>query len=160
AEQYNRRVVGMASPELRDGDRTLIAAQIADSDGPFEHPEQFRQGNALLRWQGKVGPGDLAFAASGDMAAWHASGQLPESAVADHLIDRFGSLDPSEGGETARGSLQLGYRVRDDSGALWRASLFGLGYRLRLFSDFTLFARDPVHGDEIEQDDARWVWGV
>jgi hypothetical protein len=38
--------------------------------------------------------------------------------------------------------------------------VFGLEYRLRLFSDFTLFARDPVHGDEIEQDDARSVWGL
>jgi outer membrane receptor protein involved in Fe transport len=33
-------------------------------------------------------------------------------------------------------------------------------YNFRLYSDFTLFARDPVHGDEIEQDDARTIWGL
>ena len=160
--QYNRRVVGMASPEIRnnDTDRSLIAAQIADADGPFEHTQHFRQGNALVKWQGQVGRGDLKLETSWYAASWNASGQVPESAVDQHLISRFGSLDPSEGGDTSRASVQLGYRIRDDRGGLWRASLFGLEYRLRLFSDFTLFARDPVHGDEIEQDDARFVWGL
>ncbi|HEX8114584.1 MAG TPA: TonB-dependent receptor [Kofleriaceae bacterium] len=161
-EQYNRRVVGMASPEVRDSDtdRSLIAAQIADTDGPFENAQRFRQGNALVKWQGQVGRGDLHLETSWYAGSWNASGQIPESAVAQGLIGRFGSLDPSEGGDTSRTSLQLGYRVRDDHGGLWRASLFGLEYRLRLFSDFTLFARDPAHGDQIEQDDARTVWGL
>jgi len=162
AEQYNRRIVGMASPEIRDDDtdRSLIAAQIADNDGPFEHAQRFRQGNALVKWQGQVGHGDLALATSWYAATWNASGQVPESAVDQGLISRFGSLDPSEGGTTSRTSVQLGYRVRDDQGGLWRASLFGLAYRLRLYSDFTLFARDPEHGDEIEQSDARTYAGA
>ena len=161
-DQYNRRLVGMASPEIRstEDDRSLIAAQIADTDGPFDHAQQFRQGNALVKWRGQVGRGELALEASWYAARWNASGQVPESAVSDGVIGRFGSLDPSEGGDTSRTSVQLGYRVRDDAGGLWRASLFGLAYRLQLFSDFTLFARDPVHGDEIEQDDSRMVWGL
>jgi outer membrane receptor protein involved in Fe transport len=161
-EQYNRRVVGMASPELRDNpaDRGLIAAQIADTDGPFDNRQRFRQGNALIKWQGPVGRGDLKLETNWYAASWNASGQVPTSAVADGLIDRFGSLDPSEGGDTSRTSIQLGYRVHDDSGGLWRASVFGLEYRLRLFSDFTLFAHDPVHGDEIEQTDSRFTWGL
>jgi hypothetical protein len=161
-EQYNRRLVGMASPEIRDNgdDRSLIAAQIADSDGPFDHRQRFRQGNALIKWQGRVGRGDLKLETNWYAASWNASGQVPESAVADHMISRFGSLDPSEGGDTSRTTLQLGYRVRDDSGGTWRASAFGMEYRLRLFSDFTLFARDPEHGDEIEQNDSRFTWGL
>ncbi|HEY0191263.1 MAG TPA: TonB-dependent receptor [Kofleriaceae bacterium] len=161
-EQYNRRIVGMASPELRDnpGDKALIAAQIADTDGPFDNAQHFRQGNALVKWQGQVGRGDLKIESNWYAASWNASGQVPQSAIDDGVIDRFGSLDPSEGGDTSRTSLQLGYRVHDDHGGLWRASLFGLEYRLRLFSDFTLFARDPVNGDEIEQTDARVVWGL
>lgn len=160
-EQYNRRLVGMASPEIRNAaDKALIAAQVADTDGPFDNPQRFRQGNALIKWQGQVGPGDLKLETSWYAASWNASGQVPESAVADHMISRFGSLDPSEGGDTSRTSVQLGYRIHDDSGGLWRASAYGLEYRLQLFSDFTLFARDPAHGDEIEQDDARFVWGL
>jgi hypothetical protein len=167
-DQYNRRIVGMASPDIRDNDtersmavdRALIAAQIADTDGPFDNAQQFRQGNALVKWQGGAGLGDLQLETSWYAASWNASGQVPESAVAQGMIGRFGSLDPSEGGDTSRTSFQLGYRVRDGLGGRWRASLFGLEYRLRLFSNFTLFARDPVHGDEIEQSDARTVWGL
>ncbi|HET9622558.1 MAG TPA: TonB-dependent receptor [Kofleriaceae bacterium] len=158
--QFNERIVGMASPELRTGDKALIAAQLSDTDGPFDNAQHFKQGNALVKWQGAVGPGDLKLETNWYAASWNASGQVPQSAVDDHIIDRFGSLDPSEGGDTSRTSLQIGYRVRDDHGGLWRAALYGVEYRLRLFSDFTLFARDPVHGDEIEQDDARFVWGL
>lgn len=161
-DQYNRRIVGMASPHLRDDetDRSLIAVQIANSDGPFENPQRFRQGNALVKWRGEVGAGELKLATSWYAGKWNASGQVPESAVADGLIDRFGSLDPTEGGDTSRTSAQIGYSVRDDHGGTWRASAFVLEYRLRLFSNFTLFARDPVHGDEIEQTDGRTVWGL
>jgi outer membrane receptor for Fe3+-dicitrate len=158
--QFNDRIVGMASPELRDGDKALIAAQLANTDGPFDNAQHFRQGNALVKWQGEVGRGELKIESNWYAASWNASGQVPESAVADGIIDRFGSLDPSEGGDTSRTSLSVGYRVRDEHGGLWRASLYGVEYRLRLFSDFTLFARDPVHGDEIEQDDQRFVWGL
>jgi hypothetical protein len=161
-ERYNRRIVGMASPEIRDNqsDKALIAAQIADTDGPFVDSQRFRQGNALIKWQGRVGAGDLKLQTSWYAASWNASGQVPESAVADGTIDRFGSLDPTEGGDTSRTSIQLGYRIRDDRGGTWRASAYGLEYRLRLFSNFTLFARDPEHGDEIEQNDSRFVWGL
>jgi outer membrane receptor protein involved in Fe transport len=161
-DQYNRRIVGMASPALRDddSDQSLIAAEIGDTDGPFDNPQRFRQGNALVKWKGHVGRGDLAIETSWYEAKWNASGQVPESAVTSGLIDRFGSLDPSEGGNTSRTSAQIGYTINDDHGGIWRASAFALGYRLRLFSDFTLFARDPVHGDEIEQDDARTVTGL
>jgi outer membrane receptor protein involved in Fe transport len=157
---YNRRLVGMASPELRADDRSLIAVEVGDTDGPFENPQHFRQGNALVKWQGEVMHGDLELETNWYQAKWNASGQLPASAVASGLVDRFGSLDPSEGGDTGRTSGQLGYILRDDHGGTWRASAFLLEYRLKLFSNFTLYARDPVHGDEIEQDDARTTWGL
>jgi len=121
---------------------------------------RFRQGNALIKWQGQVGRGDLKLETNWYAASWNASGQVPESAVADGTISRFGSLDPSEGGDTSRTSIQLGYRVHYDQGGLWRVSVFGLEYRMKLFSDFTLFARDAEHGDEIEQNNSRFAWGL
>src|SRR5262249_21246215 len=38
-------------------------------------------------------------------------------------------------------------------------SLYGLYYDLDLFSDFTYFLDDPIHGDQFEQQDARFVFG-
>jgi len=161
-DQYNRRIVGMASPELRDHatDKSLAAVEIGDTDGPFEHPQHFRQGNALVKWQGEVGPGELHLETNWYEAKWNASGQVPESAVTSGLISQYGSLDPSEGGDTSRTSGQLAYTHRDQHGGAWRAMAYLLEYRLRLYSDFTLFARDPVHGDEIEQTDARTTYGL
>ncbi|HEY4177206.1 MAG TPA: TonB-dependent receptor [Kofleriaceae bacterium] len=162
-EHYNRRVVGMASPELRadhPDDKALIAVQIANSDGPFVNPQNFRQGNALVKWKGAVGPGDLHIETSWYSGRWNASGQLPDSEVKNGTIGRFDSLDPSEGGDTSRTTGQIGYTVRDDHGGTWRAMAYVLEYRLRLFSNFTLFARDTEHGDEIEQGDSRTTWGL
>ena len=167
-EQYNRRIVGMASPEIRNNpdDKGLIAVEVGDTDGPFDNAQHFHQGNALAKWSGDVGKGRLTIESMWYDATWDASGQVPESVVCDGkgcpagTISRFGSLDPSEGGDTSRTSLQARYAIRDDHGGTWRAMVYGVGYRLRLFSNFTLFARDPVHGDEIEQTDSRFYYGL
>jgi len=36
---------------------------------------------------------------------------------------------------------------------------YGVYYHLNLFSNFTYFLDDPVHGDQIEQEDQRFVFG-
>ncbi|HSN25828.1 MAG TPA: TonB-dependent receptor [Kofleriaceae bacterium] len=159
-DNYNRRLVGMASPSLVAGDKTLVAAQIADNDGPFVHPQGFTQGNALAKWQGALHGGWLRLETNWYTAKWHASGQLPESEVDSGRLNRFDSIDPSEGGIASRASAQVAYSVRDSHEATWWASAYVVGNRLRLFSDFTLFARDPVRGDQIEQTDARVMYGL
>jgi len=161
-DQFNRRIVGMASPEIRDNstDKSIIAVEIGDTDGPFETAQHFRQGNGLVKWKGNAGPGELHLEGNWYEAKWNASGQVPESAVNSGLISRFGSLDPSEGGDTSRTSGQIAYTVHDSHNGSWTAMAYMLSYRLRLYSDFTLYARDPVHGDEIEQNDGRTTYGL
>lgn len=154
-DRFDRRLVGMASPRLRDGDRTLLALQVGEADGPFDHPQGFRSGNALGKWSGALGPGTLQLETTWYRGTWHQSGQLPEREITAGRLDRFGSLDPTEGGAATRASLQARYAT---------AHLRVLGYavrnRLDLFSNFTLFARDPVDGDQIEQTDDRWLYGA
>ena len=38
---------------------------------------------------------------------WDASGQIPERAVLNATIERFGSIDPTEGGHTERYNANL-----------------------------------------------------
>src|ERR1700753_2196999 len=54
AEYAHRALDGMEGPEHRGApaDKPVVAVQIADSDGPFDSPQHFRQGSALLKWQG------------------------------------------------------------------------------------------------------------
>ncbi len=89
---------------------------------------------------------------------WHGSGQLPERAVAMGL-SRFGSIDPDEGGDSARHQVALEYELRPSEKSELSALAYVGTYRFDLFSNFTLYARDPQNGDEIEQVDRRTFYG-
>ena len=159
----NRRLVGMASPSIRSNkdDKSLIAAQIGETDGPFVNPQDFRHGNALVKWQGDVGPGSLKLEGNWYQGTWNQSGQLPDSEIAAGRVSRFGAIDPSEGGKATRASGQVGYTVRDtQAGTAWKSNAYVVGNKLDLFSNFTLYARDQVNGDEIEQTDGRLLYGA
>ncbi len=160
-ERYDRRLVGMASPNLRHDadDKTLLALQVAESDGAFASAQDFRQGNALGKWSGMLGPGRLALQTTWYAGKWNQSGQLPADEIAAGRLDRFGSLDPSEGGKASRTSAQVGYTIHDGA-STWRIMGYGVSNHLDLFSNFTLYARDQEHGDEIEQTDDRFLYGL
>ena len=161
--RYDHRLVGMASPRLRNNadDKSLLALQIAQNDGPFVNAQDFRQGNALGKWRGRVGAGELRLATTWYSGTWNQSGQVPEGEVAAGRLDRFGAVDPTEGGIASRASLQLGYTVRDDAGrGALRVSGYAVRNQLELYSNFTLYARDPMNGDQIGQTDDRYVYGA
>ncbi len=160
-DRFDRRIVGMASPHVRDGDKTLIAVQAAEVDGPFVNEQNYRQGSGLAKYKTRVGSGDLTFEATGYHGTWNQSGQVPSLEVDAGRLDRFGSVDPSEGGLATRASLSASYVVRDDDAhSVFRLMGYGVRNKLKLFSDFTLFARDRVHGDEIRQTDDRYMTGI
>jgi hypothetical protein len=153
----------MASPRLRKdpNDKSLLALQIAENDGPFVNAQDFRQGNMLGKWRGKVGPGELRFGSTWYSGAWNQSGQLPEGEIEAGRLPRFGAVDPTEGGNAMRASLQLGYTVRDDAKhSTLRLSGYGVRNELELYSNFTLFARDAMNGDQIGQTDDRLLYGA
>ena len=92
---------------------------------------------------------------------WNSTDQVPQRAVASGLIDRFGAIDPSDGG--AHVALQRRRRLaarQRDGNASTRITAYGIGYDLDLFSNFTYFLDDPVHGDQFEQADHRFVTGA
>jgi outer membrane receptor protein involved in Fe transport len=94
----------------------------------------------------------------GYSAEWNSTDQVPQRAVESGAVPRFGGLDDSLGGATARYSLSGDWQ-RASSHGLTRATAYGLRYRLNLFSNFTYFLDDPIHGDQFEQADRRAVVG-
>ncbi len=158
----DRRMVGMTSPTLRRNadDKTLLAVEIGEADGAFTNPQDFQRAIGMTKWQGNVGHGRLKLDTSWYTARWNQSGQIPESLVADGSLDRFGAIDPSEGGRSSRGAVKVGYEMPlGERGAL-KLATYGVGYKLDLFSNFTLYARDMAHGDQIEQTDSRMLYGL
>ncbi|HUI63557.1 MAG TPA: TonB-dependent receptor [Bacteroidota bacterium] len=136
------------------------AAEFFHTDGYFDSPSAFNRYNLFAKVRSQVnGAGTLDLWMSGFASGWNASGQIPERAVAEGLIDRFGSIDPSEGGTTQRENLSLSYSGTAGNSSTILTQLYYTRYRFKLFSDFTFFRFDPVNGDEIEQDDDRTVLG-
>ena len=138
-----------------------LAASSLYSDGPFDAAQAHRRINLFGKWTAPLGQSSELFAqASGFAARWNASGQIPARAVREGVVDRFGSLDPCEGGRTARADVSLGARSLPGGNDEWHAQLFATHYDFDLFSNFTFFLNDPVHGDGIEQRDERWLTGA
>jgi hypothetical protein len=90
---------------------------------------------------------------------WDASGQVPERAVAAGLISRYGSIDPSEGGRTGRTNASAILTTVLPHEAVLRQQVYYARYAFGLFSNFTFYKENPIDGDQIEQTDARDIYG-
>jgi outer membrane receptor protein involved in Fe transport len=155
-----QRYVALISP-TRDALKTLIAFEGYRSDGPFEHPNGYLRFNLFAKASANIAEDmKLAVWASLYRAEWHGSGQIPERAIRSGLIDRFGAIDPNEGGVTQRTNLNIDYSWRVTDTQLLAVHVYGSYYALSLFNDFTLFLNDPEHGDMINQRDRRFVAGA
>jgi outer membrane receptor for Fe3+-dicitrate len=138
---------------------SYVAAEYAYAPGYFKNNAQFHRYNLFGKVKAYLSSStSLTFSASGFGASWNASGQVPDRAVNDGTISRFGSIDPTEGGTTQRQNFNLQLQHFHNNRQL-NMQVFVSRYRFKLFSNFTFFARDSMNGDEIEQDDARTVVG-
>ena len=91
------RLLAAASPKLADG-TLLVALETGSADGPWENPEDYRRLNGVVRYSRGDTRQGLAVTFMGYDAKWTATDQVPERAVSDGLISRFGTLDASDGG--------------------------------------------------------------
>jgi uncharacterized GH25 family protein len=141
------------------GGELLGAVELARQDGPWEVPEDFRKTNGVVRWSRGDAARGVSLTATGYEGSWTATDQVPERAVAQGLLGRFGSLDPSDRGASRRFSLAAELRRADGERAT-RLAAYAVRSDLRLFSNFTYFLADPENGDQFEQVDERVAAGV
>ena len=153
------RYVGILSPRLGPV-QSLVANEVYFTDGPFKHGENFVKYNFFGKFTLKPSTtSKLSLWTSLYTGDWDASGQIPLRAVRSGRLDRFGSLDPTEGGRSDRENLNLIYTANPNPEESWFVQLYFSRYRLRMFSNFTFFSGDPVRGDGIEQLDSRVLFG-
>lgn len=136
----------------------LGALEVMQNDGPWQVPEDMRKFNGLLRASG----GDAKHGWSADALAydarWRATDQIPLELIQSGELCRFCSLDPSDGGRSARQILSAEWHSRDEEG-YFKASAYLQHYRLTLWSNFTFFLEDPEFGDQFTQRDSRNLGG-
>ena len=151
---YLRAVFGI-SQKLGSG-VLLYGGEAYYDNGPWTHPDAYAKFNGLVTYsQGDATKG-FSVTARGYHGKWNSSDQIPITAVP--LVGPYGALNPTDGGNSQRYSLQ-GEWHRQGTNSATTITGYGFYYDLDLFSDFTYYLDDPIKGDQFEQQDRRWVTG-
>jgi len=132
----------------------LVAGEVKGYDGPWRLAEEERKFSGLIRYSS----GDFSILAMGYHNKWRSNDQVPLRAIDDDVISRFGQIDSTDGGQSDRYSLSGTWR-HAGARSLQTVSLYGIASDLNLYSDFTYFLDDPVHGDQFNQREHRTTFG-
>jgi hypothetical protein len=97
----------------------------------------------------------LGFRAMFGRNDFYSSGQVPVDAM-----DRFGYIDPSDGGRVRLGTVSAYFTKSLANGDTFRADGFVSRSLFDLYSNFTFFLNDPVNGDAFQQHDSRLQQGL
>lgn len=154
---YGRALLA-GSRESGDNGSWLYALEAVHNDGPFTRGDNYRKLNAVLRYSDGFANNGYTITAMAYRGAWNATDQIPQRAVDSGLLGRFDGIDLTDGGQARRFSLSAAW-ARSDEKQSTRASAYIINNRLELFSNFTYFLDDPVHGDQFAQPDRRVTSG-
>lgn len=152
---YGRAVFGI-SQKLGSGS-LLYGGEVYHDDGPWKHPDNYYKFNGILTYSQGGDANGFSITARGYDGNWHSSDQIAANAVP--LVGFFGTLNPTDGGNSQRYSLQAEWH-HQGANSETKVMVYGFYYDLDLFSDFTYFLTDPVRGNQFEQKDNRWVAGL
>jgi outer membrane receptor protein involved in Fe transport len=155
---YGRALVVGSTDQYVGPGRFVYGFEALHDNGPWDVPQNYRKYNGVLRYTMPVADGQTGVTAMAYEGRWTATDQIAQRAVDQGLVDRFGSLNDSDGGESYRYSLSFDYRARLAGGQL-QTTAYGIRYYLNLFSDFTYYLNHPVDGDQFNQYDNRKVFG-
>jgi hypothetical protein len=150
----------LLSKKAKRAESAYVAGEYLFTNAYFDAPQRFKRFNGLAKYTGQLSDKtSLTVLGSHFTSNWNASGQIPERAVADGTISRFGSIDDSEGGRTSRTNASAVVTTALPHDAVLRQQAYYSRYDFGLFSNFTFFLNNPMDGDEIYQTDARDIYG-
>ena len=154
------RTVGMFKVLDTEKSNAYLATSLNTFDGPFDSPQNFNRYNVMGKFNFQL-PGDqhVSLTASHFQSKWDASGQIPQRAVDAGIIDRFGAIDDTEGGNTSRTNVILNHTKIISSTQKLESTAYVTHYDFELYSNFTFFLEDPINGDQIKQQEDRSLFG-
>ncbi len=155
-DDYGRTLVADSLP-FASGN-LLYGAEVFHENGPWAVPDDYLRFNGLLKYStgdDMLGSSVIAMAYHGK---WNSTDQIAENAVSTGLIPFYGSLSPTDGGNSQRYSLQAEWH-NENADTATHLMAYAFYYDLDLFSDFTYYLESP-QGDQFEQQDGRKVFGL
>lgn len=148
------------SPKLKNAD-SFMAYEGSRSDGPFLNPMRYKRNNVTGNYTWHLSENQaLGFKLNVGFNHFFSSGQIPLDEVAAGRLDRFGFIDPDNGGLFRNGTLGIYYRKNWPTGDILKIDGFLSRSLFDLYSNFTFFLHDEVNGDEIQQHDSRLQEGI
>ena len=151
---------GLAAGSMSLGAGTLTGAgEVMLYNGPWDIPDAARKFNGFLRYSEGTQANEVAVTAMAYTNSWHSTDQIPARAVAEGIIGRFGTIDPTDGGDTQRYSLSARWSRASDTVAQ-RVEAYAIYSTLNLYNNFTYFLDNPVDGDQFQQSDKRFILGL
>jgi len=161
---YQRGLLaGSFSPPLGAG-HWLYGFEFLNHNGPWLVPEHNRKLNALLRYSEGSASDGFSLSAMAYRNRWTSTDQIPQRAIDQGLVPRFGSLDPTAGGFTSRYSLS-GEWARQTRDSQTKAHAWLLQSGLDLWSNFEYCMADLQaqgncnRGDQFQQSERRRAAG-
>ncbi|KRR13892.1 TonB-dependent receptor [Bradyrhizobium jicamae] len=150
---------GLAAGSTAVGAGTLLAAvEGVKYNGPWDVPDNVRKLNGVLRYSQGTSTDGFTLSAMAYSNGWNSTDQVAQRAIDQGIIDRFGSLDPTDGGVASRFSLSSNWAQSNAYGQS-KINAYVINSSLRLYNNFTYFLDDPVNGDQFSQMDRRTVYG-
>jgi hypothetical protein len=153
-----QRFFSAGSQALGSGN-LLAAVEVQHYDGPFVTPDDARKENFVLRYSEGDDSSGYSVTAMLYHQLWTNTTDIPIRAITEGLVpNRFGTLNPTDGGRAWRSSLSFNDHATIGEGQ-FSASAFFIDNQLHLWNDFTQFLVDPVHGDQEDQFENRRAFG-
>lgn len=154
------------SPNVEKVD-SFISYEGTYTNGPFINYLRYKRNNITGNYTWHFANNqDIGFKINFGTNYFYSSGQIPLDLVDSGELERFGFIDPSDGGKVRLGTFAGYYRKQIGSVDSFKVDAF-LGRSLfDLYSNFTFFLNhpssptDPIPGDAIQQHDSRYQEGV
>lgn len=154
---YQRAVLAN-SYSLLNGN-LLYGLEVNLNNGPWDNPENLKKLSGVLRYSNGNERDGFNLTAMAYHNQWDATDQIPLRAVRSNAIDRFDTIDDTNGGESSRYSLSLARYFQDQNEAL-HFNIYALRSKLDLYSNFTYFLNNPTDGDQFNQSEDRATLGL
>ncbi|MES2431898.1 MAG: TonB-dependent receptor plug domain-containing protein [Bacteroidota bacterium] len=136
-----------------------FAGEGSYTKGYFESPQNFNRYNGTIKYHNNISnTHTLTAMLTGFSSKWNASGQIPNRAVENGMVDFYGAIDNTEGGKTSRYNAYAEL-VTNLNNSIIRNQFFYSRYKFELYSNFTFYKEDSINGDQIRQKENRSIYG-
>lgn len=142
---YYRTLVA-DSIKVGDGD-LLFAGEFNLYNGAWTVPEDSKKFNGMLKYTLDRHDWGLSINGKAYSNSWIATNQIPQSVVDSGRLGLYGTMDPTDGGESNRYSLsghfwQFGENWKND------ANLYALYTDLDMYSNFSGYTLSPTYASD------------